>query len=159
MKKVRWVEGSFVKIDLGDGRLCFGRVLRDPLMAFYDICNAIVPSLQEMTKSPILFRVWVRKGAIANGVWPVIGTLPIEGHLLGPPLFFKQDTISGVLTIYTGDGREIHASIDDCRHLERAAVWDPAHITDRLRDHFDGRVNKWVESSLRRLVDRSEAPP
>jgi len=30
--------------------------------------------------------------------------------------------------------------------LERAAVWGPSHVEDRLRDHYAGRKNKWVES-------------
>jgi len=30
--------------------------------------------------------------------------------------------------------------------LEAAAVWEPEHIEDRLRDHFDGKPNKWLES-------------
>ena len=27
-----------------------------------------------------------------------------------------------------------------------AAVWDPQHVEDRLRDHFAGLPNKWVQS-------------
>jgi len=29
--------------------------------------------------------------------------------------------------------------------LEQAAVWSPNHIEDRLRDHFAGVPNQWVE--------------
>ena len=30
--------------------------------------------------------------------------------------------------------------------LFRLAVWEPAHVEDRLRDHYAGAPNKWVES-------------
>jgi hypothetical protein len=35
---------------------------------------------------------------------------------------------------------------EDCVGLERAAVWEPEHIEDRLRDHFNGIKNIWEES-------------
>ncbi|WP_448115483.1 hypothetical protein [Mesorhizobium amorphae] len=37
--------------------------------------------------------------------------------------------------------------------LECAAVWDPEHVVDRLRDPADGRPNKWVE---RLAVDQNK---
>ena len=38
------------------------------------------------------------------------------------------------------------AIAEECVGLERAAVWEPEHVEDRLRDHFAGRSNRWVES-------------
>lgn len=43
-------------------------------------------------------------------------------------------------------GGEEPASRQELEGLEVAAVWDPEHVEDRLRDHFSGRPNKWVES-------------
>lgn len=46
----------------------------------------------------------------------------------------------------TGESVENPATPEECAVLERAAVWDPGHVEDRLRDHFAGQSNKWVES-------------
>ena len=146
----RWREGDFVKIAIGDGRTCCGRVLEDPLMAFYDFCGTDISDLAKLLDSKILFKVWVKKLAITNGLWPIIGNVPLSPELREPQLFYKQDAISKELTIY-GGGKEVAATREECRVLERAAVWDPEHIVDRLRDHFDGRSNKWVESMNARL--------
>lgn len=49
-----------------------------------------------------------------------------------------------VITLYQG-GKETPATKTEAKGLERAAVWDPEHIQDRLRDHYMGRLNKWVK--------------
>jgi hypothetical protein len=147
MKRQRRKEGDIVAIDLGDGTLAFARVLREPLLAFYDlrVRNQETPSIQEIVKRPVLWRIWVMNYAITGGRWKVMGNSPLEEALKREPTFFKQDPISGDVTLYRAE-TEYPASIEECEHLERAAVWDPEHVEDRLRDHFDGRPNKWVES-------------
>jgi hypothetical protein len=65
--------------------------------------------------------------------------------------FFKQDPISGELSIYweewrDGSWHEEPATLDECAELERAAVWDPVHVEGRLRDHFAGTPNTWAAS-------------
>jgi hypothetical protein len=137
--------GDIFKIDLKDGKCAFGRVLENPLYAFYDLQAEITPDLDHILSRPILFKVWVMKYAITKNIWEVIGHLPLESNLEISPRFFKQDDISKKLSIYH-DGKETPASIRECEGLECAAVWDPRHVEDRLRDHFAGRKNKWVES-------------
>ncbi|HEY0158466.1 MAG TPA: hypothetical protein VGF28_14380 [Thermoanaerobaculia bacterium] len=83
--------------------------------------------------------------AITSGRWKVLGHVPLDEPLQREPAFFKQDPLSGELTLYRS-GTEYPASAEECQELERAAVWDPEHVEDRLRDHFDGRSNRWVES-------------
>jgi hypothetical protein len=68
---------------------------------------------------------------------------------LNNPPFFKRDSISGKLSIYTergGKSFEKDATLEECKQLECAAVWSANHIIDRLNDHFSGKPNKWVES-------------
>jgi len=66
------------------------------------------------------------------------------------PFFYKQDAITGRLALYhstfASTNWERPASREECAGLEAAAVWEPEHVEDRLRDHFAGRPNKWVES-------------
>ena len=127
--------------------MAFGRVLKEPLVAFYDLRCRVVPRIEEIPTSPVIFKVWVMNHAVTSGRWPVLGNAPLTDDLLEPPAFFKQDPISGQLSItYVGGGDEVPASFADCLHLERASVWDPDHVEARLNDHFAGRKNRWFES-------------
>jgi hypothetical protein len=145
IKKQKINPGDVFKIDLKNGKYVFGRVLKNPLYAFYDLQAETIPSLDYILSRPVLFKVWVMKYAITKNVWEVIGHRPLEIDLETSPRFFKQDGISKKLSIYH-ESKETPASIHECEGLECAAVWDPNHIEDRLRDHFAGRKNKWVES-------------
>jgi hypothetical protein len=123
--------------------------LEEPLFAFFDYCvDAVaVPTINEITSKPILFRIWIMNHAVTRGRWSVIGHAPVPDKLLDSPWFFKEDPISGKLSLtQLGAGDEIPATLAQCKALECAAVWDPEHVEDRLRDHFAGRPNKWVES-------------
>ena len=66
------------------------------------------------------------------------------------PFFYKQDAITGRLTLYHSSLAQTNwertASLAECEALESAAVWEPDHVEDRLRDHYAGRPNRWVES-------------
>ncbi len=136
--------GDIVKIDLGDRNFAFGPVLTDPLMAFYFTLTSSDVSFQEVMSSNIIFKVWVMNDAVKSGRWPVIGAAPLEEVLLNSVDFFKKDPISGELSIYRG-GRDVPATHDECKGLERAAAWSANHIEDRSRDHFAGVSNKWVK--------------
>jgi hypothetical protein len=144
--KTRRKPGNVVQIDLGDGRAAFGRVLENTI-AFYDVRFPPAISFEEVIRKPILFNIWVMDRAITNGEWPVVAHFPLENDLLIEALFYKKDPITGALTIYRDStGEETQATKEQCEGLERAAVWDPHHVVDRLNDHFAGRPNKWVES-------------
>jgi hypothetical protein len=90
--------------------------------------------------------------AVTRGRWQVIGSVPLSQEERSVPIrFFKQDALTGDLTIYwegpePGEVHEVPATREECMGLERAAVWEPEHVEDRLRDHFAGRPNKWLES-------------
>ena len=87
------------------------------------------------------------KYAITSGRWKVIGNKPLESSLKKAPIFFKQDILTKEFSIYhSATSQETDASYEECIGLERAAVWEPEHIEDRLEDFFYGRNNKWVQS-------------
>jgi len=83
MKRPRRREGDLVAIDLGDGTLAFGRVLKEPLLAFYDlrVRNEEIPALSEILTRPVLWRIWVMNHAITRGRWKVLGHVPLEEPL------------------------------------------------------------------------------
>jgi len=148
-RRVRRKVGDVVSIPLEDNRVAFGWVLEEPLLAFFDYsCDTgAMPTIDEIIRKPISFRVNVMNYAVTRGRWTVIGHAPVPEKLLQTPWFFKEDRFSGKLSLtQVGAGDEIPATPEQCKGLERAAVWDPEHVEDRLRDHFAGRPNIWVES-------------
>ena len=147
-KKARRNVGDVVTIPLGGDRVGFGLVLEEPLVAFFDSCSKIgmEPAIEKIVEMPVAFRIWVMNQPLVDGSWPVIGRVPVPPRLLQPPWFFKQDPISGKVTIGRTGGEEFQPEPGQLEGLERAAVWSAAHVIERLRDHIDGRPNKWVES-------------
>lgn len=105
-------------------------------------------------RSDLLFRLWVHKSAYTSGRWPKTDKGDVSPELSRPIDRFKQDLISGKLSIY-GDHGDTPAKLEECLQLERAAVWDPEHVESRLEDHLAGRTNKWVESLK---IDRNKLP-
>jgi hypothetical protein len=136
--------GDVFQVPLKDGSLGFGRVLNDPVYAFYDFRSSKPAPINDIILRPILFKIWVMKYAITKGRWPILGHVALEDDLQKPAYFFKQDLISKELFLYS-EGLERPASPEECVRLERAAVWEPEHVEDRLLDLFEGRPNQWVE--------------
>jgi len=102
----------------------------------------------------------VSNPAITKGTWPVVGSRPLQPENAEEPFFYKQDAISGRLSLYhstfAATNYEHPASLDECQHLECAVVWEPERVADRLNDHAANRPNRW-EESLR--IDASAIPP
>jgi hypothetical protein len=144
--KQRRVVGDVVKIDLGEGAHSYARVLPDATFAFYDSRSKTELPLAEIVTLPVLFQIAVMDHAVKGGRWPVVGHSPLENDLANVRPRFIQDRLQpDKFSIY--DGGEIRpASREECNGLESAAVWEPSHVEDRLRDHYAGRSNKWVES-------------
>lgn len=144
-RKSRRRIGDIVKILLPDNFYCFGRVLQEPLVAFYDLHVREIPDIDVIISSPILFKVWVMNSAITTGRWVIVGNRDVDDRTATEPEFFKQDTISKKYSRYFNN-METPATKAECIGLECAAVWDAEHVEERLVDHYAGRPNKWVES-------------
>ena len=144
-KKIPLQVGDIVQINLENGLYCFGRVLNEPLMAFYDLKSEPLPDVGEIVLSPVLFKILVMNYAVTSGRWIIVGNWPLDSELMIAPKFFNQDAINKEFCIYHKD-KETLATREECEGLERAAVWDPSHVEDRLRDYYAGIPNQWVES-------------
>lgn len=145
MGKIKRKEGDIFLIELEKGFFSFGRVLKEPLMAFYNYSSDHIIHLEEIISKPIAFIIWVTNDSVESGRWPILGNIPLEDKFNESIKFFKQDLISKKLYIYE-NGIEKISTKEECDSLERAAVWSPNHVEDRLRDLFNGVPNKWVES-------------
>ncbi|MBP2705022.1 hypothetical protein JOL79_14485 [Microbispora sp. RL4-1S] len=144
-----------VRIDLGDGRCAYGRQLTGVAVEFFDRVGAAgeLVDLLELVTAPVAFTIWVADRAFRrSGGWELLDAVTLSQEEASRTYrFAKQDAISRRLSIYTTDPvsgtyGETPASLEECQGLERAAVWGVVHVEDRLRDHFDGRPNRWVES-------------
>lgn len=155
-----------VRIDLGDGRCGYGRQLTGPTVEFYDRPGDPVEpvDLLDLATGPVAFRIWVMDRAFRRqGGWELLDVVPLTDAEQAEVHRYANQDPGGRITIYytnpaTGHSGERPATFEDCQHLERAAVWSAEHVEDRLRDHFDGHPNKWVES-LRLKPRRPSAGP
>ncbi|MDA3559550.1 immunity 26/phosphotriesterase HocA family protein [Acinetobacter sp. AOR15_HL] len=146
MKKQRFKEGALLQIDLKNGQYAFGWVVNKEETLFYDFFTDNISSLNldKIYSAKELFRVAVMKYAITSAQWTVIDNKPIEADLAIPNKYFMQDVITKEFSIYY-QGNILPATYEEIKDLECAAVWEPEHVEDRLRDYFAGVPNVWVE--------------
>jgi hypothetical protein len=137
--------GDVVQVPLGEGWHSYARVLPEVSVAFYDSRERELRTPNEVVKRPILFIVAVMNSAFKKGRWPIVGHIPLEVQLKDPPTFIQDQLNKDSFQLYEA-GVISPATREQCVGLERCAVWDPEHVEDRLRDHYAGRKNKWVES-------------
>ncbi|MBZ9649955.1 immunity 26/phosphotriesterase HocA family protein, partial [Sphingobium sp. 3R8] len=149
-KNVRRREGDLLAIDLDDGRRSYAQVAAEPLIVFFKGCFANNLTPEEIVVLPILFRLWVANHAITRGRWSVVEKAALAPENQEEPFFYKQDAITGRLALYHSSfartNWERAAPLAECEGLECAAVWEPEHVEDRLRDHCEGRPNRWTKS-------------
>jgi hypothetical protein len=91
------------------------------------------------------------RAVLTKGECPIVGHDPFEpgeDDWLPPKYIF--DVLSGNYDIYH-KGRIRPATKEECRGLEREAVWDLPHIVDRI---VNGENSKFLRS-LRREGDPS----
>ena len=144
-RQIRQV-GGILEIPLGDGTFCYAKALQNPLYGFFDLRVHSRPPISDILVRPFLFKVWVMRFAETSGRWKRIGKEPISAAEEISPIFFKSDALHPErLSIYW-DGVETPTTASEIRGLECAAVWDPEHVEERLRDHYSGQPNKWVQS-------------
>lgn len=141
-------EGAFFEIKLSNGKYAYGRILPKASYAFYDIYsyNALT-DLRFIKNSDVIFICSVYNYAISKGIWKVIGFMDLEPSFEILPMQFIQDRLNyDQVSLYDPNTGNIKPTKrKDCIGLERASVWEPSHINDRLIDHFEGKPNDWVE--------------
>jgi len=138
--------GAFVKIQLDKKHHTYARILGDANFAFYDIvAEEDITDLEQIASRPILFIVGVYDFAVTKGRWQKVGKMPLEPELTKCPPEFIQDSIDPTKFSIYEDGKIRPATREECEGLERAAVWEPEHVESRIRDHYAGVPNIWVE--------------
>lgn len=70
----------------------------------------------------------------------------MDDSLINLPPQFIQDALNPDKFFIVEKGVRRPASKEECRGLERVAVWTPEGIQKRLNDHYAGRKNKSAEA-------------
>ena len=138
--------GTILRVDLDDQWHTYARILaRVPMVAFYDCrVDAPIENLQAIIKHPVLFVLAVGVRA-HKGLWPKIGHVPLEAAPIPIPPQFMQDIGTGQCQIVDEAFNARPVTPEECVGLERVAVWDATHVTERLRNHYAGRQNAHLE--------------
>lgn len=143
MSVMKHKPGTFLRIPLADGSFGYGREVEDPYTAFYNYrTTEPVSDLEVIASKPVLFATSVRR---LNGrdKWETLGRKPLEGEVARPVIRFMQNLADfRRCVIYDTIGMEREARPEECIGLERAAVWEPHYIEERLLDTFMGRPNQ-----------------
>ncbi len=141
-----------MRIPLGSDTFAYAQMLDAPEYAFFNVRDAGNAGAQQVAIQPVVFRLWVMRSAHASGRWQKVGDAPTQTDLERRILRFNQDPLDvGVITLGEDGTSGARVTVEECEGYERAAVWDASHVEDRLRDHFAGTSNKWVESMRPRV--------
>lgn len=148
MARQRITIGAFLGIKLNTGSWAYARILGYASYAIYDlITNDIVTSINDIKNSNVLFIVAVYDHAVNTGRWIKIGKAPLEEKFKILPMKYIQDALNpNLFSLYDPNTGDITpANKQDCLMLERAAVWEPEHVEERILDHYANRPNIWLE--------------
>jgi len=146
VKASKFEPGSVLRVDLDDQWHTYARIVtRTPKIAIHD-CRVSAPEqdLLAIVKTPVLFVLAVG-GHADSGDWPKVGHVPLELAPVPIPEQFMQDLVTGTCRIVDDSFNARPAKPEQCVGLERAAVWDPVHVVERIRDHYAGRPNKHMD--------------
>lgn len=137
--------GAIFAVPLGDGTNTFALALPEADFVFFDARTTVANPPDDLLRSTVLFRVAVHKSAWATGRWQKVSKTVVPLHLQTPQPKFIQDALHPErFEIYLG-GSTRAATREECVGLERAAVWEPEHVEERLVSHYAGTPSKWVE--------------
>ena len=158
MKKKRLIQGTVIKIPIGDGFHCYGRLLTKPTWEVFDYrTKENATDIERITSQTVLFTICIHTASINQSDWEVVGRSRGEDLDARIPLQFSQNrsdpTDCKVLDRFDNF---FPATIEDCRGLERIVNWDPHHVVDRIRDHYAGVPNVWVELYRVREIGEEE---
>lgn len=148
-KRISRKVGDVLRIDLENGRHSYAQVAGEPLIIFFEGVFDEQIATESIPHLPVTFRLWVSNHAVTGGIWPIIAHHPLTPENAAEPFFYKQDSVSGELSLYhskfADTNYEQPTTLAKCNGLECAAIWEPEHVADRLHDHAAGRSNMWAD--------------
>ena len=157
MAKQRIIPGAILEINVCGMYYCYAQIMNNKeSYAFFDLKSKIrLTDLTILQCSPILFIIGVYDNVVTQGQWLKVGKLPIREELQVLPkefIYHKFDKLQ--FELYDPNTGEIRPSTkEECRGLERCAVWDKRHVEDRLRDYYNGAPCIWLKEDYEIFKD------
>lgn len=136
--------GTLFRIAVPPLGFCVGKAIRPYLLAVYDKMYEFAPAtaLGQVSQDSILFVVAVHDRAWE--AWIDVGWQPLTG-LDKPAPTVAYAPPSRRCRVMDAMGNTEYRDIVDCLHFEPMAVWEATHVEDRIRDHYLGRNNRWLQ--------------
>jgi immunity protein 26 of polymorphic toxin system len=140
--------GNILEIELEDGSLSYGVIIKNPLLAFSSLTFNRRPEITSEIFKNVAFQLWVMNSAIGKNGWPIVGSISVDELSINKPTFYRYDMISKNFYHYVDCVDDIPSTKEGCIGLECAAAWEKNHIEDRLMAFKKGIECEW-EKSLR----------
>ena len=122
------IVGNIGVFRLPNDKFAFGRIFKDSTVAFYKHMGNSEKDLPE--KEDYAFIVGVFTEDITK--MKLIDKRPFQDEKeVTPPPSYIKDPISGKYKIYE-NGKIRPSTYEECKGLERCAVWHMNHVIDRL---------------------------
>jgi len=156
MKRQKETIGAIVEINVYDEYYCYAQILALGNLAFFDYrTKEHLEDFSILSNCSILFILCVYNDIITQGHWLKVGKLPIREELqILPMKYIYHKFDKSQFELYNTNTGEITPSTkEECRGLERCAVWDKHHIEDRLRDHYNGVPCIWLKEDYEIFKD------
>lgn len=145
----RITEGAILEIKIDDQYYVYAQILRGGLgYAFFDYKSIKkLENFEVLNDAPVLFIIMVYDYIITKGEWLKVAKLPLRKELLVLPMQYIQDKSNpNSFELYNPNTGEIISSTKEkCIGLESASVWAANHVEDRIRDHYLGVPNVWLQ--------------
>lgn len=156
IKRQKIVKGAILEINIENRYYTYAQILGGAVYAFFDYkTEQKLIDFSILENKPILFIVGVYDDVIITGHWLIVHKMDVRDDLKVLPMQFIQDALNPErFEIYNPNTGDITpAKKNECRGLERAAVWEANHVEDRIRDYYDAVPCIWLEEDRELFKD------
>ena len=138
-KKKKMKVGDILAIPLPNHKYAFGRIFKDSCVAYYKKIGESIDDIPDT--EDYQFIVGTYQKLVKGNIWTFVEHRPYksEDEVTAPPNSMYNSLTDQFSIYYKGEIRP--SSLEECKDLEPAAIWDEEHIIDRLMGD-----NKWLES-------------
>ncbi len=147
-KRIREKVGQVFQVPLGNGLFGYGQVATKTKQVFFDYQDdGSAEDLEKIIQRPMLFIICVDSYVIKEGLWKVLGVLPVNPDFEKEEDVFSYDSIKEKYVIWKTGIHKVIATPEEIYNLECFSSWEHGAVADRLRDHFAGRPCYWVDEA------------
>lgn len=150
-KGIRRKIGDVFRIPLSEGVYAYGQAVNKTVEVFFDYTDdGFSTNVEQVLKTRPLFKLCVDRYVLAKGYWKIIGRYPVDPNLSSYGDVFMYNSLTKQYSIFRDGIGQIRATWEEIKDLECLSSWGHGAAEQRLKDHFAGRPNWFVESSKSR---------